>query len=130
VAEKIRAISIRLYKEASDFAATRGIIIADTKFEFGTDEHGNLVLADEVFTPDSSRYWAVDTYTEGVVQPSFDKQFVRNWLLSPESGWDRGGDEPPPPLPPTIVDATRERYINAYERISGLKFTDWIGAEA
>jgi phosphoribosylaminoimidazole-succinocarboxamide synthase len=88
------------------------------------------VLADEVFTPDSSRYWAVDTYKEGVVQPSFDKQFVRNWLTSPESGWDRGGDEPPPPLPPDIVDATRARYIEAYERISGLQFADWIGPGA
>ncbi len=109
---------------------TKGIIIADTKFEFGVDENGDLVLADEIFTPDSSRYWAVDTYQEGVVQPSFDKQFVRNWLTSPESGWDRGGDKPPPPLPPTIVDATRERYINAYERISGKRFADWIGPAA
>ena len=128
-ANQLRDLTLQTYIQAADHALTKGIIIADTKFEFGVDEHGNLVLADEVFTPDSSRYWAADTYQEGVVQPSFDKQFVRNWLLSPESGWDRGGDEPPPPLPPDIVDATRERYINAYERISGLRFADWIGAD-
>ena len=99
-ANQLRDLTLQTYIRAADHALTKGIIIADTKFEFGVDEHGDLVLADEVFTPDSSRYWAVDTYQEGVVQPSFDKQFVRNWLLSPESGWDRGGDEPPPPLPP------------------------------
>jgi phosphoribosylaminoimidazole-succinocarboxamide synthase len=86
-----------------------------------------LVLADEVFTPDSSRYWPADGYHEGAVQPSFDKQFVRNWLTGPDSGWDRHGSEPPPPLPADIVEATCERYIEAYERISGLKFADWIG---
>jgi phosphoribosylaminoimidazole-succinocarboxamide synthase len=80
-----------------------------------------------VFTPDSSRYWPADEYTEGVVQHSFDKQFVRNWLIGPESGWDRNGPQPPPPLPADIAEATRSRYIEAYERISGLKFSDWIG---
>ena len=129
-ANQLRDLTLQTYFQAAEHALTKGIIIADTKFEFGVDEHDNLVLADEIFTPDSSRYWAVDTYQDGVVQPSFDKQFVRNWLLSPESGWDRGGDEPPPVLPPTIVDATRERYINAYERISGLRFADWIGSAA
>ncbi|MCV7174690.1 phosphoribosylaminoimidazolesuccinocarboxamide synthase, partial [Mycolicibacterium sphagni] len=91
---------------------------------------GRLTLADEVFTPDSSRYWPADDYRAGVVQQSYDKQFVRNWLTSPESGWDRNGDQPPPPLPPEIVAATRDRYIEAYERISGLRFADWIGADA
>jgi phosphoribosylaminoimidazole-succinocarboxamide synthase len=129
-AEQLRDRTLAAYSQAADHARSRGVILADTKFEFGVDEHGQLVLADEVFTPDSSRYWDVATYSEGVVQPSFDKQFVRNWLLSPESGWDRGGGEPPPPLPPTIVDATRERYISAYERISGLRFADWIGPQA
>ena len=86
-----------------------------------------MVLADEVFTPDSSRYWPADTYQEGVVQPSFDKQFVRNWLTGPESGWDRGGSAAATPLPDDIIDATRARYIEAYERISGLPFADWIG---
>ena len=104
-----------------------GIIIADTKFEFGVDQRGELVLADEVFTPDSSRYWPADEYRAGVRQHSFDKQFVRNWLTDPDCGWDRYGGDPPPPLPPDIVDATRARYIEAYERISGRRFADWIG---
>ncbi len=126
-AEQLRDLTLQTYRQAADHALTKGIIIADTKFEFGSDADGRLVLADEVFTPDSSRYWPADTYVEGSVQPSFDKQFVRNWLTGPESGWDRHGSQPPPPLPPDIVEATRARYIEAYERISGLRFTDWIG---
>ncbi|MDT5388937.1 MAG: phosphoribosylaminoimidazole-succinocarboxamide synthase [Mycobacterium sp.] len=128
LANQLRDRTLKIYSAAAAHALTKGIIIADTKFEFGVDEHGEVVLADEVFTPDSSRYWPADTYQEGVVQPSFDKQFVRNWLTGPESGWDRGGEPPPPPLPPDIVAATRARYIEAYERISGLRFNDWIGA--
>ena len=128
-AEQLRAATLTTYRQAADHALSKGIIIADTKFEFGVDDTGRLVLADEVFTPDSSRYWPADTYTEGVVQPSFDKQFVRNWLTGPESGWDRHGTQPPPPLPAAIVEATRARYIEAYERISGLRFADWIGAD-
>jgi phosphoribosylaminoimidazole-succinocarboxamide synthase len=128
LANQLRDRTLKIYSAAAAHALTKGIIIADTKFEFGVDEHGEVVLADEVFTPDSSRYWPADTYQEGVVQPSFDKQFVRNWLTGPESGWDRGGESPPPPLPPDIVAATRARYIEAYERISGLRFDDWIGA--
>ena len=127
-AAQLRDHTLELYTAAAADALTKGIIIADTKFEFGTDETGTLVLADEVFTPDSSRYWPADSYEEGVVQPSFDKQFVRNWLTGPESGWDRAGETPPPPLPPTVVEATRARYIEAYERISGLSFSDWLGA--
>jgi len=127
-AEQMRDLTLQTYARAAEHALGKGIIIADTKFEFGVDRDGGLVLADEVFTPDSSRYWPADTYTEGVVQPSFDKQFVRNWLTGPESGWDRHGDAAPPPLPDAIVEATRSRYIEAYERISGLKFSDWIGA--
>ncbi|MGK2881663.1 MAG: phosphoribosylaminoimidazolesuccinocarboxamide synthase [Mycobacterium sp.] len=126
-ANQLRDETLRIYNQAAQHALTRGIIIADTKFEFGVDADGNLVLADEIFTPDSSRYWPADSYRQGVVQPSFDKQFVRNWLTGPESGWDRAGTEPPPPLPPDIVAATRARYIEAYERISGLKFDEWIG---
>ena len=126
-ADQLRDRTLQIYVQAADRARKNGIIIADTKFEFGVDAHGNLVLADEVFTPDSSRYWPADTYRPGVVQPSFDKQFVRNWLTSPESGWDRNGTQPPPALPKDIVDATRQRYIEAYERISGLRFSDWIG---
>jgi phosphoribosylaminoimidazole-succinocarboxamide synthase len=127
-AEQLRDLTLQTYGLAAEHALTKGIIIADTKFEFGADSDGRLVLADEVFTPDSSRYWPADSYTAGVVQPSFDKQFVRNWLTGPESGWDRHGAAPPPPLPDAIVDATRSRYIEAYERISGRKFADWIGA--
>jgi len=129
-AAQLRDLTLQTYRQAADHALSKGVIIADTKFEFGADADGRLVLADEVFTPDSSRYWPADSYKEGVVQPSFDKQFVRNWLTGPESGWDRHGSTPPPPLPDDIVTATRERYIEAYERISGLKFADWIGADA
>ena len=129
-ANQLRERTLQIYLQAADHALTKGIIIADTKFEFGVDADDRVVLADEVFTPDSSRYWPADTYTEGVVQPSFDKQFVRNWLTGPESGWDRYGSAPPPPLPDDIIDATRARYIEAYERISGLSFTDWIGPTA
>ena len=129
-ANEVRDRTLQIYVRAADHALTRGIIIADTKFEFGVDKHGNLVLADEVFTPDSSRYWPADEYHEGVTQHSFDKQFVRNWLTGPDSGWDRDGSDPPPPLPEDVVDATRARYIQAYERISGRGFSDWIGATA
>ena len=128
-AEQMRDLTLTTYRQAADYTLSKGIIIADTKFEFGSDADGRLVLADEVFTPDSSRYWPADTYAEGSVQPSFDKQFVRNWLTGPESGWDRTGSQPPPPLPAEIVDATRARYIEAYERISGLAFADWIGGQ-
>jgi phosphoribosylaminoimidazole-succinocarboxamide synthase len=128
-AAELRDLTLKTYSQAAEHALTKGIIIADTKFEFGADDEGRLVLADEVFTPDSSRYWPADSYTEGEVAPSFDKQFVRNWLTGPDSGWDRHGSQPPPPLPPDIVQATRERYIEAYERISGLTFADWIGAQ-
>lgn len=129
-AAELRDLTLRTYSEAADHARSKGVILADTKFEFGLDAQGRLVIADEVLTPDSSRYWPADGYTEGVVQPSFDKQFVRNWLTGPDSGWDRNGSAPPPPLPAGIVEATRDRYIEAYERISGLTFADWIGPTA
>ncbi|KUI37628.1 phosphoribosylaminoimidazolesuccinocarboxamide synthase [Mycobacterium sp. IS-1496] len=129
-AEQLRDRTLQIYTQGAEHALTKGIIIADTKFEFGVDQSGELVLADEVFTPDSSRYWYADAYREGEGQASYDKQFVRNWLTGPESGWDRAADQPPPPLPAEIVDATRSRYIEAYERISGLSFTAWIGASA
>lgn len=128
LASQLKERTLQAYVQGADHALTKGIIIADTKFEFGVDEHGNVVLADEVFTPDSSRYWRAETYRQGEVQDSFDKQFVRNWLTGPDSGWDRRGETPPPPLPEEIVAATRDRYIEAYERISGLRFDDWIGA--
>jgi phosphoribosylaminoimidazole-succinocarboxamide synthase len=128
MAASIRRISLEIYQYAAQHARARHILIADTKFEFGIDAHNNLVLADEVFTPDSSRYWPAADYRVGHVQTSFDKQFVRNWLIGPESGWDRGGSQPPPALPDSIINATRARYVDAYERISGLRFADWIGA--
>ena len=112
-----------MYAAAAEYAATRGLILADTKFEFGVDDAGTLVLGDEVLTPDSSRFWPLDGYTPGRSQPSFDKQPIRDWLDSPESGWDRS--DAPPPLPAEIVTTTRERYIEAYERISGERFADW-----
>ncbi|CDQ45213.1 MAG: phosphoribosylaminoimidazolesuccinocarboxamide synthase [Mycolicibacterium neoaurum] len=131
-AARLREATLKIYARAAEHALSKGIIVADTKFEFGIstsgDTAGELVLADEVLTPDSSRYWPADSYQEGVVQPSYDKQFVRNWLTGPDSGWDRNGDAPPPPLPAEIAAATRARYIEAYERISGLSFSDWIGA--
>ena len=127
-AAQLRDATLEIYTKAAEHALAQGVILADTKFEFGVDERGDLVLADEVLTPDSSRYWRADTYREGVVQPSYDKQFVRNWLTGPESGWDRAADVPPPALPPDVAEATRARYIEAYEDISGLKFADWIGA--
>jgi len=129
-AGQLRALTLQTYRQGAEHALSKGIIVADTKFEFGVDRDGELRLADEVFTPDSSRYWRADEWRAGEVQNSFDKQFVRNWLTSPESGWDRHGDAPPPPLPPDVVDATRARYIEAYERISGRKFDDWIGTHA
>lgn len=128
LAERLRAATLNIYSSAAEMAAARGVLLADTKFEFGVAD-GELILADEVLTPDSSRYWPADVYEAGRVQPSFDKQFVRDWLTGPDSGWDKGSDSPPPPLPAEVVDATRVRYVEAYERISGLSFSDWIGSE-
>ena len=125
-AEQLRSLTLALYSRAVDHALTRGLLLADTKVEFGM--RGNaMVLGDEVLTPDSSRFWPADGYAPGRPQPSFDKQFVRDWLTSNDSGWDRASDAPPPALPDDVVAATRRRYINAYERISGRSFDDWIG---
>ncbi|CAM2928085.1 phosphoribosylaminoimidazolesuccinocarboxamide synthase [Skermania piniformis] len=125
LAFRLREDSIDLYFRAAAYAEQRGVILADTKFEFGRDESGELVLADEVLTPDSSRYWPAAEYTPGTVQSSFDKQYVRNWLTGPDSGWDRDSGTPPPALPDAVVAATRARYIDAYERISDRRFADW-----
>ncbi|MBB1052725.1 phosphoribosylaminoimidazolesuccinocarboxamide synthase [Dietzia sp. B44] len=129
LAGRLRTATLEVYARAAAMAADRGVLLADTKFEFGLSG-GELILADEVLTPDSSRYWPADGYQSGRVQPSFDKQFVRDWLTGPDSGWDRDSDSPPPPLPPEVVDATRARYIEAYERISGLTFSEWLGGES
>lgn len=129
-AEQLRELTLRIYRRAAEHARERGVILADTKFEFGVAADGSVVLGDEVLTPDSSRYWPADGYTPGQVQPSFDKQYVRDWLTSPASGWDRASDTPPPPLPDEVVAATRARYIEAYERITGRSFDDWPAPSA
>jgi phosphoribosylaminoimidazole-succinocarboxamide synthase len=121
-AEALRELTLAVYARAEQIARQQGIILADTKFEFGHRPDTTIVLADEVLTPDSSRFWPADQYEPGRAQPSFDKQFVRNWLTSPESGWDRASDVPPPPLPPEIVERTRERYIHAFELLTGERF--------
>lgn len=127
-AERLRTATLAIYAAAAEYAASRGLLLADTKFEFGVGAGGALVLADEVLTPDSSRYWPADGYAPGGAQPSFDKQYVRDWLTSPASGWDRSSGAQPPALPGDVIDATRARYIEAYETISGRSFADWPGA--
>lgn len=122
-AEELRRLTLAVYARAADIAAGRGIIVADTKLEFGYD-NGNVVLGDEVLTPDSSRFWSAVQWRPGQPQPSYDKQYVRDWLTSPASGWDGVG--PPPPLPDDVVEATRARYVQAYERLTGLSFADWL----
>lgn len=117
VASKLREMSLDVFKRGSEYAAKRGVIVADTKFEFGVDENGEIILIDEVLTPDSSRFWPADLYEPGKGQPSFDKQFVRDWLL--QSGWDRNST--PPELPDDIVLKTREKYLEAFERLTGRK---------
>lgn len=121
-AERLRDLTLRLYDRARDIAKSRGIILADTKFEFGVDDAGELRLADEVLTPDSSRYWPAGSWSPGRPQPSFDKQYVRDWLTSPASGWDRHADVAPPPLPEDVVAATRAKYVEVYERLTGQRF--------
>ncbi len=120
-AERIRALTLTVYARADAVARERGLILADTKFEFGRRADGTIVLADEVLTPDSSRYWDAATWEPGARLDSFDKQFVRNWLLH-DSGWDRGSDTPPPPLPADVVAATRAKYADAYARLTGTPF--------
>jgi phosphoribosylaminoimidazole-succinocarboxamide synthase len=127
-ADRLRELTLRIYAVAREVAADRGILLADTKFEFGTHPcTGELVLADEVLTPDSSRFWPAELWQPGRPQVSYDKQYVRDWLTSAESGWDRAGDQPPPALPDAVVEATRQRYLQAYERLTGLRFADWLG---
>jgi len=121
-AQMLRRLSLAVYERAAEIADDRDLILADTKFEFGTQADGTIVLADEILTPDSSRYWPVDGWEPGHPQPSFDKQYVRDWLMSPESGWDRHSGEAPPPLPDEVVEKTRQKYIEAYERLTGKRF--------
>jgi phosphoribosylaminoimidazole-succinocarboxamide synthase len=125
-AQQLRRITMAIYQAAADISLERGIILADTKFEFGLGLRGanknRIVLGDEVLTPDSSRFWPAEQWVPGQGQPSYDKQFVRDWLLSPESGWDKNSGATPPPLPDDVVEKTRERYIQAYETLTGKRF--------
>ena len=121
VAESLRDLSLELYRRAAALAEARGVIIADTKFEFGLDEHGRLVWADEALTPDSSRFWPADQYRIGSSPPSFDKQFVRDWLEA--AGWNK--QPPAPTLPPDVVARTQGLYLEAYHRLTGRKLTLW-----
>ena len=122
-AEALRGLTLQVYGRAEAIARDRGIIVADTKLEFGRHPlTGEIVLADEVLTPDSSRFWPADLWDPGHPQPSFDKQYVRDWLTSPASGWDRRSGEPPPPLPDDVVEQTRARYLEAYERLTGRRW--------
>jgi phosphoribosylaminoimidazole-succinocarboxamide synthase len=125
LAARADVLTRRILAAGNDIAAARGILIADTKVEFGVDRSRgipNLVLADEVLTPDSSRFWPADDWEPGHPQPSFDKQYVRDWLTSPASGWDRRSGQPPPPLPDDVIDRTRAKYVDAYERLTGRPF--------
>jgi phosphoribosylaminoimidazole-succinocarboxamide synthase len=123
LAAEIRELTLAIYRRAHEIAAERGIILADTKFEFGQRADGTVVLADEVLTPDSSRFWPADLWEPGHAQSSYDKQYVRDWLTSAESGWDRKSGEAPPALPDEVVERTRGRYVEAYERLTGRVFT-------
>ncbi len=120
--ERVRAVAIELYSFAAAYARERGVILADTKFEFGLDGDGELVVGDEVLTPDSSRYWPLDGYQTGQGQPSFDKQFVRDWATA--SGWDKS--EPAPALPDDVVEGTTARYAEAYQLITGEPLSAWL----
>ena len=121
-AAALRDLTLAVYARAEDIARERGIILADTKLEFGRGADDGIVLGDEVLTPDSSRFWPAGEWQPGRPQPSYDKQIVRNWLLSEESGWDRSSGQAPPPLPQHVVDLTRARYVEAYERLTDSTF--------
>jgi phosphoribosylaminoimidazole-succinocarboxamide synthase len=122
VAASLRALTLAVYARAAAITQERGILLADTKVEFGQSADGTVTLADEVLTPDSSRFWPADGWQPGRPQPSYDKQPVRDWLTSPESGWDRAAGDPPPPLPMSIVERTRAAYVEVYERLTGDPF--------
>ncbi|HET7386056.1 MAG TPA: phosphoribosylaminoimidazolesuccinocarboxamide synthase [Nocardioidaceae bacterium] len=121
-AGQLREVTLAVYARAEQVARERGIILADTKLEFGSRPDAALVLADEVLTPDSSRFWPAEQWQPGRAQPSYDKQIVRDWLTSPASGWDRDSGEPPPPLTDEVVERTRARYIEAFELLTGERF--------
>lgn len=122
-ATALRDLTIAIYETAEKIARQQNVILADTKFEFGRSEDGQILLADEVLTPDSSRYWPAELWSPGASQPSFDKQYLRDWLTSPASGWDRKGSTPPPALPREVVEQTHNKYVEAYERLTGLAWS-------
>jgi phosphoribosylaminoimidazole-succinocarboxamide synthase len=122
VAAELERITLEVYRRGAELAARRGIIVADTKIELGFGPGGRLLLADEVLTPDSSRFWPADQWAPGRTPPPLDKQYVRDWLTSPQAGWDRYGPEPPPPLPEPVVERTRDTYVRAYESITGRRW--------
>jgi phosphoribosylaminoimidazole-succinocarboxamide synthase len=122
VAAELERITLEVYRRGAELAGRRGIIVADTKIELGFGPGGRLLLADEVLTPDSSRFWPADQWEPGRPLPSLDKQYVRDWLTSPQAGWDRYGPEPPPPLPEPVVERTRDTYVRAYESITGRRW--------
>ena len=122
LAANLRTLTLAVYGRAEEVARERGIIVADTKFEFGRRADATIVLADEVLTPDSSRFWPADEWEPGRAQPSYDKQILRDWLTSADSGWDKLSGEPPPELPGRIVEQTRATYVEAYERLTGERF--------
>jgi len=119
LAHRLRDLTLAVYGRAELVARQRGVILADTKLEFGVNPDGQLVLADEVLTPDSSRFWPAESWEPGGPQPSFDKQYVRDWLTSPDSGWDKDSGLPPPALPADVVAHTQQRYLDAYRRLTG-----------
>jgi phosphoribosylaminoimidazole-succinocarboxamide synthase len=121
-AAELRSLTLAVYARAEALARERGIIVADTKLEFGARTDGTTVLGDEVLTPDSSRFWPAGSWRPGRPQPSYDKQYVRDWLTSPESGWDRSSGEDPPELPPAVVEQTRARYVEAFETLTRERF--------
>jgi phosphoribosylaminoimidazole-succinocarboxamide synthase len=121
LAARVRDLTVAILKRGNEIAAARGILLADTKVEFGL-RGDEIVLADEVLTPDSSRFWPADQWEPGHPQPSFDKQFVREWLTSPASGWSKSSSEAPPALPEDVVAQTRAKYVEAYERLTGETF--------
>jgi phosphoribosylaminoimidazole-succinocarboxamide synthase len=123
VAAELEQLTLAVYRRATELAEPRGLLVADTKLEFGRDGRGRLTLGDEVLTPDSSRFWPADQWEPGHAQPSYDKQYVRDWLLH-ESGWDR--QSPPPALPPEVAEQTRQKYVDAYERLTGRAFDEYL----
>jgi phosphoribosylaminoimidazole-succinocarboxamide synthase len=124
LAAELERITLAVYRRGAEIAASRGIIVADTKIELGLDANGTLRLADEILTPDSSRFWPADAWQPGRSQTSLDKQYVRDWLTSPASGWDRNGSQPPPPLPAEVVEQTRATYVTAFERLTGRQWNE------